>query len=94
MKPHEPTLRPPSSVDDGSTSSSPFSPNALVNRTSSLPNLFGGQHHMLKPFPAEADLTAPSPVPSEPCYTFNAAADRLSLGPPKPPRDPYRMSGV
>lgn len=39
------------------------------------------QHH--HPAPMSSTQVPPSPVPSEPC---------LGMGPPKPPRDPLRMS--
>ena len=54
----------------------------VISRTSSLPNVFSGH---LSPFVASAVAAPSSPVPSEPCR---------STGPPKPPRDPLRMSGT
>ncbi len=78
-----------SPVFDESSSSSASrprpSPNSL-NRTSSLPNLLGEKKQLsVLPVGAGNIVTAPSPAPSEPC-TYVA-------GPPKPPRDPTRMSG-
>ena len=38
-------------------------------------------------------LTSPSPAPSEPCFSMKSASQALT-GPPKPPRDPNRLSSI
>ncbi len=63
----------------------------VLARTNSLPNMnavVGGMR--LSPYSGDdvklsGGDAAPSPVPSEPCTFF---------GPPKPPRDPFRISGL
>ena len=57
-----------------------------MSRTASLPNLHPGDKNSLRPFvPGQHHLHSASPCPSEPGMT---------AGPPKPPRDPMRMSGI
>ena len=37
-------------------------------------------------------LTSPSPAPSEPCFSLKSTTSQATQGPPKPPRDPSRVS--
>lgn len=82
------------STDDPSASSSndedldSWSAASAINRAASLPNLSAvdGTSSALSLHPppiSSSTQVPPSPVPSEPC---------LGMGPPKPPRDPLRMS--
>ena len=39
-------------------------------------------------------LTSPSPAPSEPCFSLKSTTSQATQGPPKPPRDPSRVSSL
>merc|ERR1712029_1000383 len=80
---------------DSSEENSDHSEDAIassISRTSSMPNLLDssesdgekkdGDHKM--------KLTSPSPAPSEPCFSLKSTTSQQ--GPPKPPRDPSRVS--
>ena len=39
-------------------------------------------------------LTSPSPAPSEPCFSLKSTTSQATQEPPKPPRDPSRVSSL
>jgi len=84
---------------DSSEENSDHSEDAIassISRTSSMPNLLDssesdgekkdGDHKM--------KLTSPSPAPSEPCFSLKSTTSQATQGPPKPPRDPSRVSSL
>jgi len=78
--------------DQSGSSAEALVSSSPLSRTNSMPNLQG----LKKDIPTQGDSTKilriPSPAPSEPEYKTNNPELIQYQGPPKPPRDPSRLS--